>query len=250
MTSYRMEKIYLLLLNRKKIAVTELAEIFQVTPTTIRRDLLSMEEKGVARRTRGYALACDDTERSMELDIFVDEKMRIAEAAKTFVKNRMSLALDAGRTVQTIAEALIETSNITGLDIVTNSLPIALKLSNHFSVSMPGGTVLPQSAVLLGVDTESFFSSVNVDIAFLGTTGIDGCNGLTVSYPLHLSIKRHIVASASKTIAVLDSSKFFGRGIFTFCEFAKLDMMITVKTSENEHKLREIEKQGVELILV
>lgn len=245
-----MEKIYTMLLNRGKISVDELSAVFQVTPTTIRRDLIMMEEQGLASRTRGYAVSCDDTKRVADPDFFRSEKRRIAEAAKTFVSNGMSLVLDAGSTVQTVADMLLESPDITNLDIVTNSLSIALKLSKDFRVSMPGGSVLPGNGVVAGVDVDNFFSNINVDLAFLGTTGIFGCNGLTVSYPLHMSVKKNIVACANQRIAVLDSSKFIGRGIFTFCEFKNLDVMITVKTDENEAKLEEIEKMGVKLVLV
>jgi len=85
---------------------------------------------------------------------------------------------------------------------------------------------------------------------FLGTTGIKECNGLTVSYPLHMSVKRNIVACASKKIAVLDSSKFAGRGVFTYCDFEDLDVMITTKTDSNEEMLKEIAEKGVQLVLV
>ena len=247
--SYRIDKIYTLLLNRDKVSVEELSEMFQVTPTTIRRDLIAMEEQGIASRTRGYAISCADTKRVVGLDIFHDEKKRIANMAKTFVNSGMTLALDSGSTVQAISEAMAESPNL-NLDIVTNSLPIALKISPYFRVSMPGGSVLPANAALAGIDVDNFFSNIHVDLAFLGTTGIYGCNGLTVSYPLHMSVKKNIVSCANKRIAVLDSSKFIRRGIYTFCDFKDLDVMITVKTTENEAQLREIEKQGVELVLV
>ncbi|HWS30302.1 MAG TPA: DeoR/GlpR family DNA-binding transcription regulator [Clostridia bacterium] len=249
-SSYRLDQIYTLILNRSKISVEELADIFHVTPTTIRRDLIDMEAQGLVRRTRGYAVACEDTARIASLDIFREEKRRIAEAAKAFVSNGMSLALDSGSTVQAVSELLVESPDINELDIVTNSLLIALKMCRKFRLSMPGGSVLSGNAALVGVAVDDFFKSINVDLAFLGTTGIYGCNGLTVSYPLHMSVKKNIVACANKRIAVLDSSKFIGRGIFTFCEFSQLDVMITVKTSENEAQLREIEKQGVQLVLV
>lgn len=248
--SYRIEKIYDLLLVRKKVSVNELAEMFHVTPTTIRRDLIAMEEKGLAGRMRGFAVAISDTAREAGVNLFVEEKRRIAEAAKKYVKNGMSLVLDAGTTVETFAETLVEDGAIDDLDIVTNSLAIGLKTGRHFRVAMPGGIVLSNSACLVGMDVESFFSNIHVDVAFLGTTGIEGSDGLTVSYPLHLTVKKQMVACARKRIALLDSSKFSFTGIFTFCNFSDLDVMITVKTDSNEKDLEEIASRGVELVLV
>ena len=157
-TSYRIEKIYDLLLVRGKISVNDLAEMFHVTPTTIRRDLIVMEEKGLARRVRGYALAVHDTKRQPDLRLFKEEKRRIAEAAKSFVRNGMSLALDTGDTVRTVAEVLIESPDITDLDIVTNALLTAIKMGEHYRVSMPGGIVLSSSAALVVWTLINFFS--------------------------------------------------------------------------------------------
>ena len=248
--SYRIEKIYDLLLIRGKISVDELADTFHVTPTTIRRDLVVMEEKGLASRSRGYAIAVSDTNRKVGLSLFKEEKRRIAQAAKSFVKDGMSVVLDTGDTVRTVVELLMESSDITKLDVVTNSLITGTKLGTRFQVTMPGGMVSARSLALVGLDVESFFSKIYVDVAFLGTTGIGGCTGLTVSNPLHLSVKKNMLACASKKVAVLDSSKFLSRGIFTFCDFEDLDVMITTKTDSNGKMLDEIARKGVELVLV
>lgn len=102
----------------------------------------------------------------------------------------------------------------------------------------------------MGVDVSEFYQNINTDIAFLGTTGINNCRGLTVSYPLQLSVKQKAAACASKRIAVLDSSKFIKRGIYVFCEFKDIDTLITVETDDNKQQLDHISRQGVEIVLV
>ena len=62
-------------------------------------------------------------------------------------------------------------------------------------------------------------------------------------------VKRALLSSASKKIALVDSSKFLSRGIYTYCSFRELDTLITVRTEENAPVLDEIAKQGVEIIL-
>lgn len=129
------------------------------------------------------------------------------------------------------------------------STPIIL--ADRFTVSMPGGSVLgPNNYSLVGVSVENFFKNVNVDIAFLASTGVFNSNGLTVSYPSHLDVKQCMVRCATKKIALLDSSKFVGRGIYNFCSFEELDAIITVKTEANTNELKRIANLGVEIILV
>lgn len=248
--SYRIEEIYTMLLHRGRVSIAELAEKFQVTKTTIRRDLISMEDRGLAVRIRGYALSCSDTNRKLDQELYGEEKRRIAEAALKYIRNASSLALDAGSTVQTIANLLLESAHLTQLSIVTNDLSVALKLSDKFRVCLPGGVLLPGSGTLVGEDVDHYFSDIMIDVAFLGTTGVRDCPGLTVSYPLHQSAKKSLVACANKKIAVLDQSKFYGRGVFTYCKFEDLDVLITVETKENSERIKQIEDLGVEVVLV
>ncbi len=248
--SYRINQIYSLLITNKKMSVDDLAEKFHVTPTTIRRDLLVLEEKGLIERTRGFACISSDLKKS-SAGIFEDEKKRIAQAAMKYVKNRMSIAMDSGSTVYELCDAIIRSGEFHLIDIVTHSLEIGLLAGDKapdINVSMPGGAV--QQKALAGVDVANFYKNINVDIAFLGSTGILNCRGLTVSYPLQLSVKQNVVACATTRIALLDSSKFLSRGIYVFCNFSDIDKMITVETEENKAQLDHISRQGVEIILV
>ena len=64
-----------------------------------------------------------------------------------------------------------------------------------------------------------------------------------------MDVKRALLSSASKKVALVYSSQFLSRGIYTYCSFRELDTLITVRTEENAPVLDEIAKQGVEIIL-
>lgn len=246
--SYRLDQIYNHLLHHKSATVDDLAGIFQVTPTTIRRDLLVLEERALIYRTRGSAYLLENS--ASEANIFVEEKKRIADAAAKYVTSGMSIALDSGSTVETLALQLINDPNKINLDFVTHSPTIALQVCKRFNVSIPGGSLVPNSEFMVGLEVEEFYKKINVDVAFLGSTGVSNCSGLTVSYPLQLQVKKYSSLCADKRIALLDSSKFSRRGIYVFCDFKNIDTLITVKTSENELQLERISDMGVEVILV
>lgn len=245
--SFRLDSIYSMLLKKGKMSVEDLSETFMVTPTTIRRDLLVLEEKGYILRSRGFAEAIyvDNTP-----SIFQDEKRRIAKAASTFVQNGMSLALDSGTTVEETLRYIMETGKVTVLDIVTHSLPAALLASRQYQVSMPGGSVLPLNDALVGSDVETFYQNIKVDLAFLGSTGVNNTNGLTISYPLQISVKKKVVECSKQCIALMDSSKYLRSGIYVFCDFSDIDVLITVETDENKEQIERIGKEGVKIILV
>ncbi len=54
------------------------------------------------------------------------------------------------------------------------------------------------------------------------------------------SVKEALVGCATTRIALLDSSKFHSRGLYTFCDFDALDILITVENEENAPLLEEI----------
>lgn len=244
--SYRLNQIYALLLRKGNATVEELAQMFQVTPTTIRRDLLILEERGMIYRTRGAAFL-QEVDRTA--DVFQGEKKRIAAIAARYISSGMSLVLDSGSTVATVLDYLRGLSHLSDINIITHSPQTAIAAAQSFKVSMPGGSLVLNSDFIVGLEVEDFYKKLNVDLAILGSTGVYNCAGLTVSYPLQLPVKKYSAACADKKIAVLDSSKFIRRGIYVFCDFHDVDILITVKTEENEKQLERIADLGVEIVL-
>lgn len=246
--AYRLDQIYNILLKKKTATVEDLAGNFQVTPTTIRRDLLELEERGLIYRTRGAAFLLES--RMTDANIFMEEKRRLAAAAANYVTNDMSVALDSGTTTMALAQNLVDNPELINPNFLTHSPKVALTLSQRFQVSLPGGMLTPRDEFLVGPWTEDFYRNTNIDVVFLGSTGVRNCSGLTVPNPLQLTVKQYAARCASRCIALLDSGKYSNRGIYVFCDFKNIDTLITVRTRENEAQLDQIAKTGVEIILV
>lgn len=246
-SQYRLDKIYANILRNGSMKVDQLAELFQVTPTTIRRDLLILEEKQMIFRSRGAAhiISRDDTSPG----VFSEEKRRIGEAAARLITNGITLSLDSGSTVGAFITTLLNKEDLSELDIITHSISTAMHASQRFNVSIPGGAIFRKMDTMIGLDVESFYKSINVDYAFLGSTGVYNCAGLTLSYPVQLLVKTAAAQCADKRIALLDSSKFIKRGIYVFCKWEEIDQLITVKTAENQDQIKRIEDMGVKVTL-
>ncbi|MEA4897197.1 DeoR/GlpR family DNA-binding transcription regulator [Bacillota bacterium Meth-B3] len=245
--AYRLDQIYTILLRKGSATIEELSQSFHVTPTTIRRDLLVLEERNLIYRSRGSAHVKDSEE--TVAGIFDEEQKRIAATAAKFVASGTTLSLDSGRTVNAIISHLLNDDRITDLDIVTHSMSSALYAAQKYNVSIPGGALFKKMDTILGLEVEEFYRKINVDIAFLGSTGVHNCAGLTLSYPIQLTVKKASAECADKRIAVLDSSKFIRRGIYVFCDWHDIDTLVTTKTDENEAQLDRIAKQGVSIVL-
>lgn len=126
-----------------KCSVEELAQYFDTTGTTIRKDLVILEHAGTVIRTYG-GVVLNKEESDPPIDhktlINTHKKELIAEAAVGFIHDGDSIILDAGSTVLQMVPLLSRFNNIT---VMTNSLHIVNALSeldNEQTILMPGGT--------------------------------------------------------------------------------------------------------------
>lgn len=126
-----------------KCSVEELAQYFDTTGTTIRKDLVILEHAGTVIRTYG-GVVLNKEESDPPIDhktlINTHKKELIAEAAVGFIHDGDSIILDAGSTVLQMVPLLSRFNNIT---VMTNSLHIVNALSeldNEQTILMPCGT--------------------------------------------------------------------------------------------------------------
>lgn len=247
----RRDLIFNLLEDRGEMSVAELAEYFKVTETTIRRDLSRMETNQEIIRRRGYAFL-PNAGHAIGIrrpNTFKEEKQRIAKKAFELCTNVNSLALDSGTTVAELVHLLAEDHTSHKYEIVTCSLSVAYETCKYYHTYVPGGMVYPDEFSVCGLQMVDFFKNITADIAFLGSTGIYQTEGLTISYLPMVDIKRSLMKCSSKRVALVDSSKFSTRGLYTYSKYPEIDTLITVKTEGNAEALEKIANEGVEIIL-
>ncbi len=152
---HRQEQILDQLRALGRVQVNDLAERFDVTPETIRRDLTAMDRSGVLRKVHGGAvpassLALPETGVSHREQLHTAAKQAIAQAVLSHLDlaEGGTLLLDAGTTTGALARIL---PGVPGLTVITNSVLIAARLASRgeTTVRILGGPVrgLTQAAV-------------------------------------------------------------------------------------------------------
>jgi DeoR family fructose operon transcriptional repressor len=206
----RQGKIEEILTNKESIKVSEIAEIFNVSESTIRRDLQEMEEKKLLTRTHGGAVGINRrnfepsfSEKSVEHS---DEKRIIGELAADLIEDGDTLILDSGTTTLEIAKC-IRAKNLT---VITNSIDIAAELSSRESVEIivTGGTLRLNTRAMVGSIADGVLSNFKADKAFIGANGISVEDGVTTPNFMEAQTKRAMFNSANKVYVVCDRSKF------------------------------------------
>ena len=209
----RQLKIRAMLEAQGFVDLATLCQELDSSESTVRRDLIALQNEGVLKRVHGGAMAVRS--QGARGDDFagharrmVTEKRRIAAATAALIEDGQTVILDAGSTVAAVARELLARS----LHVVTNSLPIAeiLGEARRVDITLTGGQLDPQFGVMLGPLCEQMLGSLAVDVAVMGIGGVTE-RGLSNSNPLVVGSERKMLEVARKVIIVSDHTKF-GRG--------------------------------------
>lgn len=227
----RLDRILALLHERERVSVAELSQQFNVSAVTIRHDLTTLEQRGRLVRTHGGAMlkpnaATDLPAFALRKELHLAEKQRIGQAAADLVGDGESIALDASTTAWQIARHLRARKELT---VVTNGLFVALEFveSPGVTVVMPGGSLRPASASLVGDQGACILERYHVQKGFFGAGGFTLEEGLTDTDQYEVELKRRMVERAKEVIAVVDSSKW---GQVTFAPLVSVDRLQRVIT--------------------
>jgi DeoR family transcriptional regulator, fructose operon transcriptional repressor len=202
------------------VEVNRLAGQFQVAKETIRRDLHTLEEHGLVRRTHGGAYPVEsagfETTLAMRTTRHVPQKSRIAVAAADLLGDAETVFVDEGFTPQLVAEALPRDRPLT---VVTASLTVATGLADaeKISVLLLGGRVRGSTMATVDHWATRMLADFVIDLAYVGANGISREYGLTTPDPAVSEVKAQAVRRARRRVFAGIHSKF---GAVSFCRFA------------------------------
>jgi DeoR/GlpR family transcriptional regulator of sugar metabolism len=217
------------------VSVEALAENLGVSPSTIRRDLQSLDADGVLRRVRGGAgsVADDDPVPFAQVaTVAADEKESVARLAAELVGDGEVVLLDIGTTTARLARAL-RGRRIT---VITSSLAVVDELRADPAVELLvlGGILRRNYHSLVGMLTEQALREVRAHRLFLGTSGIDRDGRVHDSTLVEVPVKRAMIEAAEQTVVVADRGKFPGTGLLTVCGQEEVDVIVTNEGADAE----------------
>ena len=236
----------------RRVVVSELSQLYDVSEETIRRDLEKLVNDGYAIKSYGGAVINENVNIELPFNIRKNRnivgKQHIAELVVGLVKDGDSIMLDASTTAVYIAKALQEKGR-KNLTVITNSIEIIIELFDvqDWTVLSTGGASREGSFALVGPQTDRMLGSYHVDKAIISCKGIDVTAGFTDSDDLHANNKRTMLKAAKEKILAIDSSKF---DRIAFTEIGTLDDLTTVITNEKpEDKWLQVFKDsGIQCI--
>lgn len=202
--------------SRGAVSVERLAQRLDVTMQTVRRDVQRLAEAGLLTRFHGGVSLPREApsvgawkERQA---LYADAKARIARSVAAAIPEGSTLMLGIGTTVEAVARELLKKP---GLTVVTHNLHVASLLSEHTQckVHVAGGMLRTRDSAMEGDTTVEYLSRFKVDIAILGTLGIDADGSLRDRDLREEAVTQAMVAQARETWVVADVSKFGQPGL-------------------------------------
>ncbi|MFM2282160.1 MAG: hypothetical protein RLZZ444_4391 [Pseudomonadota bacterium] len=195
---------------RGKVVVEDLANIFAVTPQTIRKDLNDLCERKLLNRVHGGAIFPSGTENvqyEQRRQIAASEKEAIGRAAAALIPDEASLFVNIGTTTEAVSQALVGHRR---LMIITNNINVAnhLRIHPQIEVIIAGGVVRPTDGGIVGEAAVDFIRQFKVDYAVIGVSAIDEDGALLDFDFREVKVAQAIMANARHVILVADSTKF------------------------------------------
>jgi len=236
---------------QQEIKVEDLAEMLEVSPLTIRRDLDQLSTQRTIIRTHGGCIAVGraalETEYHQKVALNFELKQAIGRAAGKRIGPGETLLMNDGSTTFHLASHLGEVGQ---LIIYTNSLAMISELSRFPDIRLIllGGEYNNESYSMRGSFIEQILEPLHFDQVILGADAVSDEGSCTVSTPEEAHLTRVMLSRGTKKVLLADHTKAGRQGHVGYSTLDQFDFWITT-TGIPEEKLR-IYREMTEVILV
>lgn len=245
----RRRQILLELKLRPHVRISDLAERFNVSTETVRRDFDALSDEGLIARAHGGASAPAQghypslNERESAR---IDERERIGRRAAELVGEGETVMIDSGSTTIQMARALAYLG--TPCTVITNSIPVAMTLGHGTpQVLLCPGEYLAAESAVVGTETLEFLSRFNVDRCMIGSSGFSE-EGPSESVRGFAAVKRVMLHRATHRHLLIDAEKFGRKGLAHVGDLSDLSSIV-VDTRPTGSLSSALEAASVETVV-
>lgn len=234
--------------TEKRVVVSELSQLYDVSEETIRRDLDKLEKEGLATKSYGGAVINENVSIDLPFNIRknqnVSGKQKMAEIVASMIQDGDHIFLDASTTAVFVAKALKDKERLT---VITNSMEILIELSDvsGWNIISTGGVMKDGYLAFLGSRTEEAIRSYYVDKVIFSCKALDQERGIMESQEAFGTTKKVMLASGRRKILVVDSTKFDQTAFSVAGNLRDVEIVVT-DTKPSEKWLKLFEESGVE----
>ena len=215
-----------LLEKEQYVSVENLASALFVSPSTIRRALNELQEKGLVVRTHGGAKISRDNNFAPNFTFRIHqnsfEKKRIALSAIKVIKDGDIIFLDGSTSAFYIAEYLKEFNNV---KVITNGIEtLSLLSKNGIPAYSTGGQISTENpAVLIGKYAEDTLNNFHANVVFFSAQSLDNDGRIYDCYEDEIFLRRAMIKNAKTKIFLCDDTKIGKTSPYYLCSVKDVD---------------------------
>lgn len=237
--------------------VAELAERFNVSPATIRRDLEKLEDAGRLKRVHGGAVAADQAATGRDGALLSSgqtassapsaEIARLGRVVADIIGEGETVFLAPGRLSLEVARALEGHPQIT---VVTSGLEIAHWLASHTGhrLIITGGQLDQHGMGLVGQLTRDALATLRADRVILELDGVSAVEGLTHDNLSQAEIAEMLTKVGSSIIVLVAPERVGRVAAAHVAPATSADIVVTSRKAPAAY-LWDLSEVGVEIVL-
>jgi DeoR/GlpR family transcriptional regulator of sugar metabolism len=245
----RREKILEVLKNEGRVLAKELSDALQVSIDSIRRDLSSLEDNGLLKRTHGGAIPVTEVKKgpAAPAQRYTDGspyENTVAKEAAKLIKERDTLFIGGA----SIHYVLLKYLPNVPLTIVTNSLKIAeaLREKQNVDLYVIGGKVKNSGNMTDALATQ-LVSQYTFDLTFATGGGITE-RGISTATPEAAAFMNAVGKVSRRSVGLFPHYKIGVNAFANVGPVSNLEVLITDEEAPRDH-LQSIEQHGLKVII-
>ena len=226
----REDEIIALLSETEYATVEYLSLKMNISPSSIRRDLKNLEERGLVNRSYGGVKIANATGKRIPFSLRSHEnslqKKQIAKVAASLIHTGDVVFLDGSSSAYFVAELL---PAISGITVITNSIDDMSALS-HYDIKAycTGGIMSPENkGVVVGDYTLEFLRKIHADAAIFSVQSVSRNGDFYDCYAEEVAVRNVMMQNAKTRIFLCDSSKLDRTSTFYQGSVKNIDYIVS-----------------------
>lgn len=206
----------------------DISSKFNVSMNTIRSDINELAEANYIKKFYGGVslVRKNDSSYNNRISSNLKEKQDIAAHAASLIRDNDLIFIDAGSTTSLLTEYINPEYHLT---IVTNNLHIIHKVIDvsNWNLIIVGTNLKRSSMSLINVYNWEYLNSLNLNKAFIATTGLTIKSGATNTDNAETKIKSSMMKRSQESYLLADATKFDQTSLITFANIDDFYEIIT-----------------------
>ena len=230
MSKEREKEILKLLLAKKKVTVNELSKLLFTSESSIRRDLVQLENQQLVKRIHGGAVIEENSISTLKIPFVIreleqsDTKIEIAKQAVEFINDYDVIFLDASSSAYSLVPFLAVKNHLT---VITSGTKTLVKLGEYgIKAISTGGELLPSCCSLVGEAAFKTIETFNANAVFFSCRGLSNDGFLTDISDAENCVRKRMIEYSQNAYPLCTGNKIGKKYFHNLCTVKDISKVI------------------------